>query len=60
MRDDLINIRNFRQLWWHTPVIPALRELKQENYELKSILGYILLRKALSQKGVGLNGEIAI
>lgn len=41
-------------------MIPALRELKQENYKLKSILGYILLREALSQKGVGLNGEIAI
>jgi hypothetical protein len=27
--------------WWHTPVIPALGRLRQEDREFKSSLGYI-------------------
>jgi hypothetical protein len=27
-------------VWWCTPVIPALRRLKQENIEFEDILGY--------------------
>jgi hypothetical protein len=26
--------------WWHTPVISALRRLKQEDFEFKASLGY--------------------
>jgi hypothetical protein len=28
------------QVWCHTSVIPALRRLKQEDYEFKASLGY--------------------
>jgi hypothetical protein len=28
-------------VWWHTPVIPALKRLKQEDWEFKASLGYI-------------------
>jgi hypothetical protein len=29
------------QMWWYTPVIPALRRMRQEDYQLKASLGYI-------------------
>jgi hypothetical protein len=28
--------------WWYTPVIPALRRLRQGNCELEASLGYIV------------------
>jgi hypothetical protein len=27
--------------WWFTPIIPALRRLRQEDHEFKASLGYI-------------------
>jgi hypothetical protein len=30
------------QVWWCTPVIPALRRLRQEDHELKASLNYIM------------------
>lgn len=27
-------------VWWHTPIVPALEELQQEDYKLKASLGY--------------------
>jgi hypothetical protein len=29
------------QAWWGTPVIPALRSLRQEDLEFEASLGYI-------------------
>jgi hypothetical protein len=37
------------QLWWYTPVIPALRRLKQEDYKFKASLG-LTLRSYLKKK----------
>lgn len=37
-------------VWWHKPVIPALRRQRQKNYEFKASLSY---NKTLSQKGGG-------
>jgi hypothetical protein len=31
------------QVWWYTPVIPALRSLEEEDCEFKPSLGYITL-----------------
>jgi hypothetical protein len=31
----------FCQMWWHTPAIPALKRLKQENHKFKASLGCI-------------------
>jgi hypothetical protein len=28
-------------VWWHTPVIPALGKLRQEDHEFKAKLGYL-------------------
>jgi hypothetical protein len=36
-----------RQAWWGTPVIPALRRLRQEHCEFQISLGY---RETLSPK----------
>jgi hypothetical protein len=33
------------QAWWCTPVIPALRRLRQEDHEFKASLGYITTKK---------------
>jgi hypothetical protein len=30
------------QVWWHTPVIPALRRLRQEDCKFKVCLGFIV------------------
>jgi hypothetical protein len=30
------------QVWWSTPVIPALRRLRQEDWMLAASLGYIV------------------
>jgi hypothetical protein len=30
------------QTWWHTPVIPALSSLRQEDLKFKASLGYIV------------------
>jgi hypothetical protein len=30
------------QAWWFTPVIPALRRLRQEDRKLETSLGYIV------------------
>lgn len=27
-------------MWWHTPVIPTLAGIRQENHEFKASLGY--------------------
>lgn len=27
-------------VWWHTPVIPALEKLRQEDHKLEASLGY--------------------
>jgi hypothetical protein len=29
------------KVWWHTPVMPAFRRLRQENCEFEARLGYI-------------------
>jgi hypothetical protein len=29
------------QAWWYSPIIPALRRLRQENLKFKTRLGYI-------------------
>jgi hypothetical protein len=31
-----------RQMWWHTPVITALRRLRQEDHEFEVSLGYVV------------------
>jgi hypothetical protein len=28
-------------VWWYTPVIPALRRLRQEDLEFEASLGYV-------------------
>jgi hypothetical protein len=33
---------SFNQVWWSTPVIPALRRLRQNYYKLQANLGYIV------------------
>jgi hypothetical protein len=33
-----------RQVWWYTPVIPALERMSQEDQELQSTLDHIVLR----------------
>jgi hypothetical protein len=39
---------NMSQVWWYTPVIPAVGRLQQEDLEFEGSLGYI--SKTLSQK----------
>lgn len=29
-------------MWWHIPIIPAFGRLRQEDYEVEAILGYIV------------------
>jgi hypothetical protein len=41
------------QAWWHTPVIPALRRLREEEHEFEVRLGYIIrpnLKKKKKEK----------
>jgi hypothetical protein len=52
-----IKDNNVSKEWWHTPVIPALGRLRQENHEFEASLGYIpssrstwAVNKTLSQK----------
>jgi hypothetical protein len=33
--------KTFYLVWWYTPVIPALRKLRQEDHKFKVSLGYI-------------------
>jgi hypothetical protein len=44
------------QVWWLTPVIPALRGLRQENQEFEASLGYIA-RCCLKRKKGRKNAE---
>jgi hypothetical protein len=40
-------------MWWHIPVIPALRRMRQEYCEFKTIPGYIVrpcLKKTKKRK----------
>jgi hypothetical protein len=37
------------QAWWHTPLIPALRRLKQKDHKFEASLGYIA-RPSLKKK----------
>jgi hypothetical protein len=47
-------------VWWFTPVIPALRRLRQDNHEFKVILGYVtrscLKKEEEEEKGRGEEG----
>jgi hypothetical protein len=29
-------------VWWHIPIIPALGKQRQEDYEFKTLLGYLV------------------
>jgi uncharacterized membrane protein len=47
------NLKTFLKSWacWHTPVIPALRRLRQENHDLEASLAHIE-RARLRARGV--------
>lgn len=34
------NVREIWLIWWHLPVIPSLRTLRQGDSEFEAILGY--------------------
>jgi hypothetical protein len=36
---------------WYTPIIPALKRLKQENHEFKDNIGYIVRHCLKKKKG---------
>jgi hypothetical protein len=38
--------------WWHTIEIPALRKLRQHDWEFKACLGYIVKPCLKNQKSV--------
>jgi hypothetical protein len=45
----------FGQAWWHTPVIPTVKRLKQENHEFQTSLGYKArpgLKKTMKKEGM--------
>jgi hypothetical protein len=37
-------------VWWYTPVVPALRKLKQEEQKFEASLGYISLSQKKKKK----------
>jgi hypothetical protein len=44
-----IKISGPRRLWWSIPAIPALRRLRQKDWEFKAILGYSIVRPWLKK-----------
>jgi hypothetical protein len=48
-RSALSKKLGFSQAWWCTPILPALRRLRQEDWKFKDSLGYIT-RPCLKKK----------
>jgi hypothetical protein len=44
--------------WWHTPVILALRRLRQEDHRLKAGLGYTVIPGLKKKSHIGLSSVI--
>jgi hypothetical protein len=39
--ENHVSNKLYHQAWWHAPVIPALRRLRQEDHKFEASLGYI-------------------